>query len=366
MRLRHRSRHARRRGAAPDPAAAGRERDQARHRAAERARGSCRSRRRRQGDKLWIEVRDNGVGLSAERARPAAQRRRPLEHPRPPRVPVRQRAPARVLGRTRRPGGSDAEFHASTSAARPDAAASGAWHDRSPRRRGTRVLVADDEPLARERLRMLLAAEPWLELVAECQNGPEAIDAIQALAARSRLPRRPDAGRHRLRSDRSGRRRRGCRWWSSSPPSISYALRAFDVHALDYLLKPFDRERFQQALGRARQQLERAADGDLERRLLALVQDLKPTPQRARSLRDQVGRPGVLRQRRRDRLDRSGRQLRQAARRRPRRTCFRETMNAIEAQLDPETFFRIHRCHIVNIERVRSCSRGSTASTSCS
>ncbi len=55
-----------------------------------------------------------------------------------------------------------------------------------------------------------------------------------------------------------------------------YALRAFDVHALDYLLKPFDRERFHEALARARQHLERRGSGDLERRLLALVQDLKP------------------------------------------------------------------------------------------
>src|SRR4029450_13798343 len=56
-----------------------------------------------------------------------------------------------------------------------------------------------------------------------------------------------------------------------------YALRAFDVHALDYLLKPFDKDRFHQPLLRARQQLERRTNGDLERRLLELVQDLKPS-----------------------------------------------------------------------------------------
>ena len=57
-----------------------------------------------------------------------------------------------------------------------------------------------------------------------------------------------------------------------------YALRAFDVHALDYLLKPFDRDRFRETLARAREQLERRSNGELERRLLELVQDLKPTP----------------------------------------------------------------------------------------
>ena len=133
----------------------------------------------------------------------------------------------------------------------------------------TRVLVADDEPLARERLRMLLRSEPGLELVAECQNGSEAIDAIQEL--------QPDlvfldiqmpgaTGFEVIEAVGAGR----------MPPVVfvtaydQYALRAFDVRALDYLLKPFDRERFAESMQRARKQIERNETGDLGKRLLAV------------------------------------------------------------------------------------------------
>ena len=89
--------HARRRSAAPDPAAAGRERDQARRVAADRAGHDLASRRGRDGDVLWLEVRDNGVGLTRRRAGAARQRRRTVQHPRPARMPLRRRAGARLL-----------------------------------------------------------------------------------------------------------------------------------------------------------------------------------------------------------------------------------------------------------------------------
>ena len=100
-----------------------------------------------------------------------------------------------------------------------------------------------------------------------------------------------------------------------------HALRAFQVRALDYLLKPFDRERFTDALQRARKQIERDENGDLGRRLLALVKDLRRDQPRTDRLVVEVGRPAVLPARRRNRLDRGGRQLRAAARRQRRRTC---------------------------------------------
>jgi two-component system LytT family response regulator len=143
----------------------------------------------------------------------------------------------------------------------------------------TRVVVADDEPLARERLRMLLSSEPWLDLVAECQNGIEAIDAIQSLAPDLVFldVQMPGATGFEVIEAVGA---------AKMPPVVfvtaydQYALRAFDVRALDYLLKPFDRERFQQALSRARQRVHTAGPGELERRLLALMQDLKQTPHR--------------------------------------------------------------------------------------
>ena len=214
----------------------------------------------------------------------------------------------------------------------------------------TRVLVADDEPLARERLRMLLAQEDWLEVVGECESGTQAIEAIQDL--------RPDlvfldvqmpgaTGFQVIESVGP----------SQMPPVVfvtaydQYALRAFDVRALDYLLKPFDRERFQQALGRARDQVRQSAHGDLERRLLALVQDLRePQPRADRFVIKSGGRVYFVRTSEIDWIESAGNYVKLHVG--SEEHLLRDTMTAIEAQLDPDSFIRIHRCHIVNIERV--------------
>jgi len=215
----------------------------------------------------------------------------------------------------------------------------------------TRVVVADDEPLARERLRMLLSSEPWLELVAECQNGIEAIDAIQGLAPDLVFldVQMPGATGFEVIEAVGAEK---------MPPVVfvtaydQYALRAFDVRALDYLLKPFDRERFQQALSRARQRVGNSGPGELERRLLALMQDLKQTPHRVdRFVVKSGGRVYFVRAEEIDWIESAGNYVKLHVG--GETHLLRETMTAIEAQLDPEAFFRIHRCHIVNIERVR-------------
>ncbi len=131
-----------------------------------------------------------------------------------------------------------------------------------------------------------------------------------------------------------------------------YALRAFDVHALDYLLKPFDRDRFRETLARAREQLERRSNGELERRLLALVQDLKPTPHPLeRFVVKSGGRVFFVRANEIEWIEAAGNYVKLHVG--TDSHLFRETMNAIEGKLDPDLFFRIHRSHIVNIERVR-------------
>lgn len=216
---------------------------------------------------------------------------------------------------------------------------------------GTRVLIADDEPLARERLRTLLASEPGMEVVGECADGPTAIASIQKL--------KPDL----VFLDVQMPGNTGFDVIEAIGPSRmpfvifvtaydKYALRAFDVHALDYLLKPFDRERFEQALGRARQQLDRRSGGELERRLLELVQDLKPATQRLeRFVIKSGGRVFFVRAAEIDWIEAAGNYVKLHVG--TDSHLFRETMNALEAQLDPDTFFRIHRSHIVNIERVK-------------
>lgn len=220
----------------------------------------------------------------------------------------------------------------------------------APARR-TRVLIADDEPLARERLRMLLTSETWLELVGECEDGTQAVKAIHDL--------KPDlvfldvqmpgaTGFDVIEAVGPAR----------MPPVVfvtaydQHALRAFDVRALDYLLKPFDRERFRQALDRARQQMQRSSDGELERRLLALVHDLRESPQRVdRFVVKSGGRVYFVRADEIDWIEAAGNYVKLHVG--GEAHLLRETMTAIEAQLNPDVFFRIHRCHIVNIERVQ-------------
>jgi two-component system, LytTR family, response regulator len=213
-----------------------------------------------------------------------------------------------------------------------------------------RVVIADDEPLARERLRMLLGPEQWLEIVGECENGAAAITAIQDL--------QPDL----VFLDVQMPGATGFEVIEAVGPKHMpavifvtaydrYALRAFDVRALDYLLKPFDRERFQQALGRARQGLHDTSHADLEQRLLALVHDLKQGPQRVdRFVVKSGGRVYFVRTDEIDWVEAAGNYVKlhvgdQAH-------LLRETMTAMEAQLDSDVFVRIHRCHIINIERV--------------
>jgi two-component system, LytTR family, response regulator len=215
----------------------------------------------------------------------------------------------------------------------------------------TRVLIADDEPLGRARIRMLLADDPWVEVVAETADGPTTVAGIEKF--------KPDlvfldiqmpggSGFDVIEAVGAAR----------MPFVIfvtafdRYALRAFDVHALDYLLKPFDRDRFRDALTRARERLEHRSEADLERKLLALVNDLKPGPQPLeRFVIKSGGRVFFLRARDIEWIEAAGNYVKLHVG--PETHVFRETMNSIEAKLDPAMFFRIHRSHIVNIERVR-------------
>ena len=213
------------------------------------------------------------------------------------------------------------------------------------------VVVADDEPLARERVLSLLAAEPDMEVVAQCRDGDEAVRAISE--------RRPDLVLLDIQMPRmDGFDVIGAIGADRMPALIfvtafdTHAIRAFEVRALDYLLKPFDRERFSSALRRARTQIDAQADGDLGRRLAALMKDLKrETPRSDRLVVKSGGRLFFLRADEIDWIEAAGNYVRlhvgtQAH-------LLRETMNAIESRLDPERFFRIHRSRIVNVERIQ-------------
>jgi len=133
----------------------------------------------------------------------------------------------------------------------------------------------DDEPMARERVLSLLKQQPDIEVVGECADGAQALSAIERLEPELvfldiQIPVMDGFGVIRALAP------------NRIPMVVfttaydEYALRAFEVHALDYLLKPFDGPRFLRTLERARERLERQRAGDLGKRLLAMVQDLRP------------------------------------------------------------------------------------------
>ncbi|HEX8832043.1 MAG TPA: response regulator [Longimicrobium sp.] len=137
-----------------------------------------------------------------------------------------------------------------------------------------RAVIVDDEPLARRRIRGLLAEAGDVEVVAECANGREAIRVIEEsppdlLFLDIQMPEID--GFDVLRAIGAGR----------VPVVIfvtaydQFALRAFEAQALDYLLKPFDDERFEAALHRARERIRQQAGGDLDRRLRALLEEVR-------------------------------------------------------------------------------------------
>ena len=139
-----------------------------------------------------------------------------------------------------------------------------------------RVLVADDEPLARRTLRMLLDADPDVVCIGECARGSEAIERIAEDDPDVVLldVAMPGGGGFDVVAALGERRRAEVIFVTAFD---AHALRAFEVEALDYLLKPFDDARFARAMGRAKERVKKARLSDMVRRLGALV-DAPPAP----------------------------------------------------------------------------------------
>jgi len=218
-----------------------------------------------------------------------------------------------------------------------------------------RVLIVDDEPLARQRIRDLLAEEAGLEVVAECGDGEEAVERI--------LVDRPDLVCLDVQMpEMTGFEVLEAVSADAVPAVIfvtaydEYALRAFDANALDYLMKPFHRARFQAALERARRAVEARGSGaiaaGMEARLRGLLAQLDPRPHYARRLVVRIGsRIRFVDVSEVDYVDAEGNYARLHVAKRA--YLLRETMARLEERLDPERFIRIHRSTIVNLDRIR-------------
>jgi two-component system LytT family response regulator len=214
-----------------------------------------------------------------------------------------------------------------------------------------KALVVDDEPMARERVMSLLQHEEDVEVIGECSDGLQAVTAIQNHA--------PDLVFLDVQMPGSSGFGVIDAVGPDRMPTVifvtaydEYALKAFEYHALDYLLKPFNRDRFQETLKHARASLERRRAGDLGRRLLALVNDIKPeAPRLERLVVKSGGRVFFLRTDEIDWIEAAGNYVRLHLGEESH--LFRETMNRMEARLDAKRFVRIHRSRIVNTERIK-------------
>ena len=205
-----------------------------------------------------------------------------------------------------------------------------------------RVVIVDDEPLAREVLREYLAADEEFEVVAECANGFEAVRAVtqhdpDVLFLDIQMPKL-DGFEVLALLDRS--------------PAVvfvtahdEYALRAFEVHALDYLLKPFSEERFRGVLGRLK-----ANAGRTSARPESLANALRQKPLQRIVVRGEEGSIQVIPASRVDYVEADddailiatgGAKIRK-----------QQSIGDLAAELDPDRFVRIHRSYLLNIERI--------------
>lgn len=229
-----------------------------------------------------------------------------------------------------------------------------------------RALIVDDELPARDNLRVLLSRAEAVEIVGECANGLEAIEALEKL--------QPDL----LFLDVQMPQLSGFDVLRLAEPDRlpvivfvtawdQYALRAFAVSAFDYLLKPFTDERFAQALERARAQIrQRRVADDRERLAQLLAQQARlnadasgvPLPIRRLAVKN-AGRVYLIGIEEIDWIAAAGSYVELHAA--DKSHLLRESLNGLQTKLDPQQFIRIHRSTIVNAERVRElrpCTHG--------
>jgi two-component system LytT family response regulator len=210
-----------------------------------------------------------------------------------------------------------------------------------------RVLIIDDEPLARDSIRSLLADDAGVRVMGEGTGSDAA-----ALIARTRPDilfldiQMPEVDGFGVIQEVG----------SDTVPAVifvtaydQYAVRAFEVHALDYLLKPFDDQRFAAALGRAKEHVGARRRGEVDTRLADLLKDRDLS--RTRFLIPAREKTIVVDAAQIDWIEASDYYVTLHAG--PAAHLLRQTMDEIEKQLDHRQFFRVHRSAIVNVDRVR-------------
>lgn len=223
------------------------------------------------------------------------------------------------------------------------------------------ALIVDDEPLARQGIRLLLENDPQVAVVGECGRGSEAVDMIRALEPDLLFldVQMPEMSGFEVLSCLEPQRIAAVIFVTAYD---QYAVQAFEVRAMDYLLKPFTDERFYEALARAKLQIEAGRIQDVNKNLRALVEAYKkkhlsaPMEQATRQQyleRIMIKSGGgvlFLDVREIDWIEAADYYVELHANGKV--FLVRGTLSSFESQLNPGLFLRIHRSALVNIERV--------------
>ena len=227
-------------------------------------------------------------------------------------------------------------------------------------RQRIKTLIVDDEPLARKNLRLLLKDDNEIDIIGECSSGQEALKAINSNS--------PDL----IYLDIQMPGMNGFELLQQLDPIAvpvivfvtaydQYALAAFEVHAIDYLLKPFDDERFARSLEQAKLQVEQREVNKLSRKLFALINDNVISPTRTvpvsqngyltRFMVRSANRIILVKVDDVDYIAADDYYVKISSG--TRSHLLRESLNDLESQLDPAMFVRVHRSTIVNVDRIK-------------
>jgi two-component system LytT family response regulator len=225
-----------------------------------------------------------------------------------------------------------------------------------------RTMIADDEPLARERLKMLLASDPDIGIVAECRNGTEVVKSLKAaktdlLFLDIRMPGKD--GFEVIEEIGS----------ANMPITVfvtahnEHAVNAFEVHALDYLVKPIERKRFEQTLARVKERVQLEEAFAAREQISSAVEALRqvashPDPPQ-RFLTRSGNTASVVSVSDIEWIEAADYYVRLHAG--GKQHLLRESIRALESKLDPKKFIRLHRSAIVNLDHVREIHRDGQA-----
>ena len=214
-----------------------------------------------------------------------------------------------------------------------------------------RTIIVEDEPLARERLHDLLVADPDIDLCAECGDGRSAVEKVHELEPDLLFLdiQMPELDGFGVLAELS----------MDKLPAVvfvtaydQFALKAFEVHAVDYLLKPFDRERFRAALQRAKDRIGLQQSTPAGEGLRALIADLRPETKSLQKIAiKSAGRVTFVKVEDLDWIEAADNYV--SIHSGTASHLLRETLTALSMRLPPEKFVRISRSCIVNLDRVK-------------